>query len=150
MSDAQIGLAVATPIIVGFAGLMYRNSEIEETGVAAGFRWHHAPGTDELVLSTPFGQALARLSGDADGVVLEKKAVQGVRFMPGEVLYLIADLSQVWLIAEVFEQDIGRLRPGQRARIGFDAYPGQVFEGRVAAILPVLQYSVIASPLFSR
>ncbi|MFO0010729.1 MAG: efflux RND transporter periplasmic adaptor subunit [Betaproteobacteria bacterium] len=79
------------------------------------------------------------LRAPADGVVLEKKAVQGMRFMPGEVLYLIADLSQVWLIAEVFEQDIGRLRPGQRARIGFDAYPGQVFEGRVAAILPVLQ-----------
>ena len=44
-----------------------------ETGVAAGFRWHHAPGTDELVLSTPFGQALARLSGNADGVVLERQ-----------------------------------------------------------------------------
>jgi outer membrane lipoprotein LolB len=44
-----------------------------ETGVAAGFRWRHAPGADELVLSTPFGQALARLSGNADGVVLERQ-----------------------------------------------------------------------------
>lgn len=42
-----------------------------ESGVAASFRWRHAPGTDELLLSTPFGQALARLSGGADGVVLE-------------------------------------------------------------------------------
>jgi outer membrane lipoprotein LolB len=42
-----------------------------EAGVAAGFRWRHAPGTDELLLSTPFGQALARLSGGAQGVVLE-------------------------------------------------------------------------------
>ena len=42
-----------------------------DTGVAASFRWRHVPGTDELLLSTPFGQALARLSGGAHGVVLE-------------------------------------------------------------------------------
>jgi outer membrane lipoprotein LolB len=42
-----------------------------ETGVAASFRWVHAPETDELLLATPFGQTLARLSGGADGVVLE-------------------------------------------------------------------------------
>jgi len=44
-----------------------------ETGVAASFHWRHAPGTDELLLSTPFGQALARLSGGAHGVVLEQQ-----------------------------------------------------------------------------
>lgn len=42
-----------------------------EAAVAANFRWTHAPGADELTLSTPFGQALARLSGGADGVALE-------------------------------------------------------------------------------
>ncbi|HCJ51345.1 MAG TPA: efflux RND transporter periplasmic adaptor subunit, partial [Gallionella sp.] len=42
-----------------------------------------------------------------NGVVLEKKAVQGMRFMPGEMLYQIADLSSVWVVADVFEQDIG-------------------------------------------
>jgi outer membrane lipoprotein LolB len=42
-----------------------------ETGVAASFRWVHAPEADELLLATPFGQALARLSGGANGVVLE-------------------------------------------------------------------------------
>jgi Cu(I)/Ag(I) efflux system membrane fusion protein len=73
------------------------------------------------------------------GIVLEKKAVQGMRFMPGEMLYQIADLSQVWLIAEVFEQDIGRISVGQRARIGFDAFPGQVFEGKVTYVVPVLK-----------
>ena len=42
-----------------------------ENAVAASFRWTHAPGSDLLVLSTPFGQGLARLAGSADGVVLE-------------------------------------------------------------------------------
>ncbi|GIK87767.1 MAG: lipoprotein insertase outer membrane protein LolB [Burkholderiales bacterium] len=39
-----------------------------DEGVAAGFRWRHAPGADELLLSTPVGGALARLDGDAGGV----------------------------------------------------------------------------------
>ena len=42
-----------------------------ENAVAASFRWAHAPDADELLLSTPFGQALARLTGSAGGVVLE-------------------------------------------------------------------------------
>jgi len=75
----------------------------------------------------------------AGGVVLERKAVQGMRFMPGEMLYQVADLSQVWLIADVFEQDIGRVRVGQAARVSFEAYPGQAFTGRVTYIYPVLK-----------
>jgi Cu(I)/Ag(I) efflux system membrane fusion protein len=75
----------------------------------------------------------------AGGIVLEKRAVQGMRFMPGEMLYQIADLSSVWLVAEVFEQDIGRISVGQRARISFDAYPGQQFEGKVTYVVPVLK-----------
>jgi len=73
------------------------------------------------------------------GFVLEKKAVQGMRFMPGEMLYQIADLSNVWLIADVFEQDIGRVRVGQRAEVRLEAWPGQRFEGRVTYVYPTLR-----------
>ena len=75
----------------------------------------------------------------AAGVVLEKKAVQGMRFMPGEMLYQIADLSSVWLIADVFEQDIGRVRVGQRAAVKLEAYPERRFEGRVTYVYPTLK-----------
>ena len=74
----------------------------------------------------------------AGGVVLERKATQGMRFMPGEMLYQIADLSGVWLIAEVPEQDLGRVRTGLTARTRFDAYPGETFEGRVTYVYPTL------------
>jgi len=70
--------------------------------------------------------------------VLERKATQGMRFMPGEMLYQIADLSGVWLIAEVPEQDLGRVRTGLTARTRFDAYPGETFEGRVTYVYPTL------------
>jgi RND family efflux transporter MFP subunit len=75
----------------------------------------------------------------AGGVVLERKAVQGMRFMPGEMLYQIADLSSIWVIADVFEQDIGRVRQGSRAVVRFDAYPGETFEGRVTYVYPTLR-----------
>jgi Cu(I)/Ag(I) efflux system membrane fusion protein len=52
----------------------------------------------------------------ASGIVTEKKAVQGMRFMPGEALYQVADLSSVWVIADVFEQDIGLIKSGSHRR----------------------------------
>ena len=80
-----------------------------------------------------------RRRAPASGVVLERKAVQGMRFMPGEPLFQIADLSAVWLIADVAEQDIGRIRLGTQARVRLEAYPGQVFDGRVTFVYPTLR-----------
>ncbi|MBF0143619.1 MAG: efflux RND transporter periplasmic adaptor subunit [Magnetococcales bacterium] len=73
-----------------------------------------------------------------DGVVLEKNAIKGMRFMPGEVLYRLADLSTVWLMAEVFEQDVGMVREGQEAKVTLNAIPGKLFKGRVSFIYPTL------------
>jgi Cu(I)/Ag(I) efflux system membrane fusion protein len=72
------------------------------------------------------------------GIVLEKKAVQGMRFMPGEVLYQIADLSSVWVIAEVAEQDIGAVKAGSVAQVSIAAYPDKPLNGKVDFIYPTL------------
>jgi len=74
----------------------------------------------------------------ATGIVLEKKAVQGMRFMPGEMLYQIADLSSVWGIAEVPEQDIGQVMLGSPAQVTVDAWPDRTFDGKVDFIYPTL------------
>ncbi len=86
------------------------------------------------------GEARRTLSlrSPAAGVVLEKKALAGMRFMPGEALFQIADLSSVWAIADVFEQDIGSVRVGQTAQLRLDAYPDKAFEGKVSYIYPRL------------
>ncbi len=86
----------------------------------------------------PARQSLV-LRSQADGVVLEKMAVEGMRFMPGETLFRIADLSTVWLIANVFEQDLGLVRPGQVARVSLTAYPGRTFAGKVTFVYPTVQ-----------
>jgi RND family efflux transporter MFP subunit len=75
----------------------------------------------------------------ANGIVTEKKAVQGMRFMPGEALYQVADLSSVWIIADVFEQDIAQVKSGARVQISLSAYPGKSFSGVLTYIYPTLK-----------
>ncbi|MEW6163947.1 MAG: efflux RND transporter periplasmic adaptor subunit [Pseudomonadota bacterium] len=74
----------------------------------------------------------------AAGIVMEKKALQGARFMPGETLYQIADISAVWVLADVFERDIGSIKVGQTVAVGVDAYPGKMLEGRVSYVYPTV------------
>jgi Cu(I)/Ag(I) efflux system membrane fusion protein len=78
------------------------------------------------------------LASPASGVVLEKRALQGMRFMAGEMLYQIADLSNVWVIAEVFEQDLVQVNVGQKAEVSFDSLPGMTFSGQVTFIYPTV------------
>jgi Cu(I)/Ag(I) efflux system membrane fusion protein len=84
------------------------------------------------------GEARITFRAPATGIVLEKKAVQGMRFMPGEMLYQIADLSSVWVIAEVPEQDIGQVKLGTPAQVTVDAWPDRTFDGKVDFIYPTL------------
>lgn len=72
------------------------------------------------------------------GVVLEKRAIQGQRFMAGEMLYQIADLSRVWVLADVFEQDLATIHRSQTATIRVEAYPDKVFPGEVTFIYPTV------------
>ena len=78
------------------------------------------------------------LPSPANGVVLDKNVTSGQRFMPGEVLYRIADLSNVWLIGEVYEQELPYVRVGQTAKVTFNAMPGETFTGKLTFIYPTL------------
>ena len=73
------------------------------------------------------------------GIVMEKKAVQGMRFMPGDSLYQVADLSSVWVIADVYEQDIALVRTGGKAKISISAYPDRSFDGTITYVYPTLK-----------
>ncbi|HEX6828888.1 MAG TPA: efflux RND transporter periplasmic adaptor subunit [Burkholderiales bacterium] len=86
-----------------------------------------SPGSSKrrLVLSSPAG-----------GTVLEKKAVAGMRFMPGEMLYRIADLSSLWLVVDVFEQDLGLIKVGDPVRVRINAVPDQLIQGKAAFVYP--------------
>ncbi len=86
------------------------------------------------------GKAVRTLTiySPAGGVVLEKNAVQGMRFTPGETLFKITDLSSIWLLADVFEQDLALVHVGQPAKIRVDAYPDKELTGKIAFIYPTI------------
>ncbi len=82
-----------------------------------------------------------------NGIITEKKAVQGMRFMPGEALYQVTDLSSVWVVADVFEQDIGWVKAGAKARVRINAYPDRIFEGSISYIYPTLKAETRTIPV---
>lgn len=79
----------------------------------------------ELVVSSPVA-----------GYIVERNALPNAYVQPDTKLYTVADLSTVWVYANVFQTDVGRLRPGDAARVTVDAYPGRTFYGRIDQILP--------------
>jgi Cu(I)/Ag(I) efflux system membrane fusion protein len=95
---------------------------------------------DQLARLQRSGVAMRTLTLNAPigGIVMDKPALQGLHFGAGDMLYRIVDLSTIWLLADVFEQDLAQIRPGQSATITVQAYPGRVFEGRVAFVYPTL------------
>ena len=70
------------------------------------------------------------------GYITERNALPNLYVEPSTRLYAVADLSRVWIYAEVFQDDLGRLKPGDAAKITVDAYPGRTFAGRIESILP--------------
>jgi Cu(I)/Ag(I) efflux system membrane fusion protein len=80
----------------------------------------------------------ASIGAPISGVVMEKTAVQGMRFAAGDTLYRIADLSHVWMLADVFEQDLAQIRPGETAKISVAAYPDAAFAGTVTFVYPTV------------
>lgn len=83
----------------------------------------------------------------ATGIVTEKRALQGMRFMPGDPLYQVSDLSTVWVMADLFEQDIGLVRPGAHVSVTANAYPEQTFGGTVSFIYPTVNTDTRTTPV---
>ena len=72
------------------------------------------------------------------GVVLNKMAVEGARVMAGEPLFEIADLSRVWVQADVYESELAFVRTGMPASLTLSYLPGRTFSGKVAFIAPTV------------
>jgi Cu(I)/Ag(I) efflux system membrane fusion protein len=75
------------------------------------------------------------------GYVVAKQAVQGGFVQPGTQLFEIADLSRVWVLADVYEHEIGRVAVGQRASVELAGRRGERIEGKVGFIYPALEPS---------
>lgn len=76
------------------------------------------------------------IDSPVSGYITERNALPNLYVDPATRLYAIADLSRIWVYAQVFQDDVGRLRPNDAAAITVDAYPGRTFRGRIESILP--------------
>lgn len=104
------------------ASLRAASSKLVMLGVASG-----KDGGSVFPLTAPFA-----------GTVIEKKAVLGELAKPDQSLFAIADLSALWIEANLYEKDLAKVKTGAQARVTLAAYPGEVFEGRLTYVSSVM------------
>jgi RND family efflux transporter MFP subunit len=94
-------------------------------------------------------QAIADLpiNSPASGYVIEKNALPNMYVQPDTKLYTVADLARVWVVAQVFQNEAGRIKPGDPAEVTVDAYPGTVFRGAVDYLLPQIDAATRTLPV---
>jgi membrane fusion protein, copper/silver efflux system len=92
----------------------------------------------DLVLQRREPLRAIAIRSPVSGHVISKTAVLGMNAPAGVPLFEVADLSRVWVVAEVYESDVPRVRVGQRARFELAAYPGESFAGKVQLVYPTL------------
>jgi Cu(I)/Ag(I) efflux system membrane fusion protein len=83
-------------------------------------------------------QRALTLRAHIGGFVMNRGVAAGQKVMPGDDLYVVADLSTVWIIADISERDISRISVGQRVSARFAGRPGKTFGGVVTYIYPYL------------
>src|SRR5205807_2783306 len=95
------------------------------------------------------GEAITDLTfySPASGYITERNALPNMYVQPDTKLYAIADLSDVWVLAQIFQNEAGRIKPGDPAEVTLDAYPGQVFKGKVDYLLPQLDLATRTLPV---
>ena len=117
------GVASGAEALAGAAEQRLRQWEVPQSEV------------DKLTVS---GKPITDLTinSPVSGYITERNALPSMYVDPSTKLYTVADLSRIWVYAQVFQNDVGRLKPGNQAHITVDAYPGRIFGARVETILP--------------
>ncbi len=99
-------------------------------------------GISESEIATLKKEGKARnnlsITSPANGVVLEKNVVEGENINPGMELYRIADLSRVWVVANVYQRDLAIATVGADAEVELAFRQGKPFRGKVTFLSPVL------------
>ncbi|MCU1254291.1 MAG: efflux transporter, family, subunit [Candidatus Angelobacter sp.] len=81
------------------------------------------------------------INSPVSGYITERNALPNLYVQPESKLYAVAGLSTVWIYAQIFQTDIGRIKRGDPATVTVDSYPGKTFKGKVDSILPQMDMS---------
>jgi Cu(I)/Ag(I) efflux system membrane fusion protein len=100
--------------------------------------WDIAPATIDRLERTGEVKRSLELYSPVSGYVVQKTAVHGMRAMPQDILFDIADLSHLWVLADVYEQDLASVRLGMPAELSVAYLPGRTWTGDVTWIAPMV------------
>jgi hypothetical protein len=121
--------------------------QLAESSLARLRNWDLSPAQVTALMKSGQVQRTIAFHRPCQGVVTEKKALQGMRFMPGEMLYQVTDLSSVWVIADLSEQDIGRSRPAPKAVSPSRPTRTRCSSGRITYVYPTLKADTRSVPV---
>ncbi|HCY75095.1 MAG TPA: efflux RND transporter periplasmic adaptor subunit [Ignavibacteriales bacterium] len=93
----------------------------------------------EKIMETRELKTYVSLYAQSNGTVLEKNVLDGQKIMAGMPLLKIANLSNLWLTADVYEYELSKIQEGSKAEIRFNYFPGKTYEGKVSFIYPTLE-----------
>lgn len=100
--------------------------------------WDISEGQIERLLSSGEVSRTLTLHAPVSGIVTEKNVLRGQAFASGTSLYMIADLSEVWVNAEIFGQDAPVVREGMPAEVTVEGLPGRTLGGRIEYVYPTI------------
>jgi cobalt-zinc-cadmium efflux system membrane fusion protein len=87
---------------------------------------------------TSHNRPLIPVASPLPGVVIEKSVTQGEAVGADKTLFTVADLSTLWLMIDIYERDIGRVKTGMQIKLSSVSYPGKEFRGRISYIGDVM------------
>lgn len=118
------------------AGGIHDAASLLEAATARLRRWQIPEREIARLKSSGTASREIEIDSPVSGVIISRKAFPNAYVEPGAKLYEVADLSTVWVYAEVLQNDVGRIKVGDPASITVDAYPGETFPARVSFIWP--------------
>lgn len=95
----------------------------------------------ERLQKTRIASKTLTIDSPVEGIVLNKNALVGMNVEPGMNIFTIADLSHVWVLADIYEQDISWLKIGQQATLSLLTFPGKTLKGTVSFVNYVVEPS---------
>ena len=131
---AQQGLAQS-----GIASVAKKNTDLLEAARQRLLFWDVSPEDIAALERTGKVQRTVDLHAELPGYVLQKSAVHGMRVMPADILFDIADLSAVWILADVYESDLATVELGMAAEVTLPYQPGRTWRGTVAFVNPTVE-----------
>jgi len=139
LDDYRVSLAAVNAAGEADATVRERFEKLVTQGCERLRRWDLTDADIDSALSQSARARSVTLRARADGVVIEKTARVGGKFSIGEPLYQVADLSAVWVVGTVFEQDLPDVRVGQSVRVMLAGERGRTRTGKVEFLAPVLK-----------